>query len=190
MTVGVALRGAPPAIGGGDAVCVVSPDREGGGSVGGAPVCTGGDTVRVCWVCCVHWAGLVLALVRVLAHSACTTPSEPGVMPAGVLLCNVCRCASRCCNCRSVSCSPVAGASAGAGAGAVADAGACVGAGAAAAAGAGEGAGAGAGAGAGVVQKMCGAMRPLLLRRGTQCAGCLPTVHAMCGAAEAVDCAS
>ena len=33
--------------------------------------------------------GLVLALVRVLAHSASTTPSEPGVMPAGVLLCNV-----------------------------------------------------------------------------------------------------
>jgi hypothetical protein len=33
--------------------------------------------------------GLVLALVRVLAHSASTTPSEPGVLPAGVLLCNV-----------------------------------------------------------------------------------------------------
>ena len=33
--------------------------------------------------------GLVLALVLVLAHSASTTPSEPGVMPAGVLLCNV-----------------------------------------------------------------------------------------------------
>ena len=33
--------------------------------------------------------GLVLALVRVLAHSASTMPSEPSVMPAGVLLCNV-----------------------------------------------------------------------------------------------------
>ena len=33
--------------------------------------------------------GLVLALVLGLAHSASTTPSEPGVVPAGVLLCNV-----------------------------------------------------------------------------------------------------
>ena len=29
------------------------------------------------------------SILRVLAHSASTTPSEPGVMPAGVLLCNV-----------------------------------------------------------------------------------------------------
>ena len=51
-----------PAIGGGGAVCVVTPDREGGGSVGGAPVCTGGDTVRGAGCAASLGPGLVLAL--------------------------------------------------------------------------------------------------------------------------------